>query len=134
SRPPRATAGAVLRSQSGGERIAEFGKEQPEISEEGVLAIDDPAQDRGMPFRWQAFQDEAGAEQDREFAVLIGHMTSEKPRQIKKRHGAQIDRLTKPQSLERVVSVAFAARDGPDAQRTNARECKGCRWCEPDAP
>jgi hypothetical protein len=55
SRSPGAIARAVLHSQSGSERIAEFGEEQPEVSEEGVLAIDDPAQNCGMPFGWQAF-------------------------------------------------------------------------------
>ena len=46
-----------------------------------------------MPFRGQTFEDEPGAEQNGELAILIAHMTSEEPRQIKKLHGAKINGL-----------------------------------------
>ena len=68
------------------------------------------------------------------FAILVAHMTSEEPRQIEKRHGAEIDRLAEPQSFKRVLSVAFASRDGPDAQSADASEGERCRRREPDAP
>jgi hypothetical protein len=87
-----------------------------------------------MPFRRQAFDDEPGAKQNGELAILIDYMTSEKPRQIEKRHGTEINRLTEPQSLKRVPSVAFTARDGPDTQDANAREGERCRRREPDMP
>lgn len=65
---------------------------------------------------------------------MIADVTGEKPRQIEKRHGAQIDGLTKPQSFERVVGVAFAARDGSDAQSSDAGKGECRRRSEPDAP
>ena len=41
-----------------------------------------------MPFRRQTLEDEPSAEQNRELAILVTHMTSEEPRQIEKRHRA----------------------------------------------
>lgn len=60
-RAPCAFPGTMLRGERCTERIAKFRQEQSEVAKEGVTAVNDPAQDGGMPFDGQSVNDEARA-------------------------------------------------------------------------
>src|SRR3546814_8420906 len=98
--------------------LAEFGKQEPKVTEKGVAAVDRPAQDRSVSLRGKSIHDQAGAEQCGGLLGLLDQSKGEEASEIDHRHCSEIDGFAGAQRRQDVASMAIAAGDRPDDRKS----------------